>query len=353
MSEDWRKLRTENVAAFLAELSRSREVLVPMRVNERWEFVPFQPKAEVAFPDGLIDVSLKRHFFPRRRPIATSDLSERWALEPIEPSHGTRVIIGLHPCDAAGIRYMDRVFLESRYPDRHYQAERDRTVLIGLTCAAMGPHCHCTDRNGSPDSSEGMDAVFTRVEGGFLFRPITPKGEAILQSGYLEATDEVPEKVEWPKGRLAVASPEAFMDMVDDPIWDELADICLTCGVCTFECPTCVCFGVSDEKFQGKGERVTVWDSCQFTCYSRMAGGHQPRPSNASRIRNRTLDKFAYSYQKHGQISCVGCGRCALQCPLDRSFPEIAAKISERIAEKAGEKTLAGAEGRGRNGGDR
>ena len=176
-----------------------------------------------------------------------------------------------------------------------------------------------------------------RVKDGFNFQQITEKGSRILASELLQDTDEKYTAPDWPKGRFEVASPEEVLATYHDEFWDDASDICLTCGGCTFTCPTCLCFLVADEKFTGKGERVTVWDTCQFSAYSRMAGGHNPRDNNTARVRNRTLDKFGYSKQKFGRTSCTGCGRCVIICPLKRSFPHIAKNLTEAIRKKQAE----------------
>jgi len=155
-----------------------------------------------------------------------------------------------------------------------------------------------------------------------------------------DASDE-PEKKAWPKGKypvdaasLAAATsplashPSALNE--SDPFWQEVADLCLTCGACTFACPTCTCFLVADEQHDGQGERATAWDSCQFSGYSRMTGGHNPRKTRSARVRNRMLDKFVFTVEKYGSTSCVGCGRCAIICPVGRHFPREMAALSTK-----------------------
>jgi formate hydrogenlyase subunit 6/NADH:ubiquinone oxidoreductase subunit I len=330
----WHEIKTADLKAFLSQLAERWEIWVPYLNEGKWKFGLYDEKKELNFPGSVIHVSAKQLLFPKRRPLATYDDGSTWSLKQVTPPGKSRIIMGLHPCDVAAIEYMDRVFLNSEHKDTLYEAERNRTILAGMMCSEMEENCHCTDRGLSPDSTRGMDVVFTRVRGGYLFRSLNEKGEPVLKSNYLRATDKKPEEQDWPHGKYAIASPEEFMEMYDDGIWHELSDICLTCGICTYACPTCVCFLVADEKYKGKGERVTVWDSCQLQSYSRMAGGHDTRKTPASRVRNRTLDKFAYSHLRYGQISCTGCGRCVTVCPLKRSFPQLGATVSERIKNK-------------------
>ncbi|UCD19730.1 MAG: 4Fe-4S dicluster domain-containing protein [candidate division WOR-3 bacterium] len=340
----WHRIKKTDLQKYVSRLAEKWEVWVPRRVDEKWEFGIYDGAQGLDLPESIIDVSLKNLFFPKRRAIATYDENSKWSMQPVDPEQRPRIVMGLHPCDAAGIEYMDRVFLQSEHKDVMYKKERERTVLVGMLCSEMGDGCHCTDRGLTPHSTSSMDVAFVSEGGWYYFKSLTDKGKRIMESKYLKETDESPTAKEWPAGKYASASPEEFMEMYDDSIWHELSDICLTCGICTYACPTCVCFLVTDEKFKGKGERVTVWDSCQLQSYSRMAGGQNTRKTPASRVRNRTLDKFAYSHLRYGRISCTGCGRCVMVCPLKRSFPQLGARLSERIREKKKKRTKVRAE---------
>ncbi len=328
------KLSADKLNEFLQKISESAELFIPKKVNNKWKFKKYKEENVEELPKNIIHESVKNLFFPKRRPIATFETNKKYSLKPVEPSAEKRIIFGLKPCDVQGLTYMDKVFIEGEYKDQLYEAERDRTTLIGITCDEMGPHCHCTDRHSAPDNSEGMDIHVTKTKEGFIFQVLTEKGKHTLDSMELERTDNKPAEREWKKGTYSIASPDDFLTMYHDDFWFEKSDICLTCGACTFECPTCVCFLISDEKFKDKGERVTVWDTCQFRAYSRMAGGHNPRNNKSERLKNRTMDKFYYSHKKYGKISCVGCGRCVIVCPLKRSFPQLASDITKRIKQK-------------------
>ncbi len=330
----WKFLKADDLTGFLDELASRAEVVVPRKLNASWGFGPYAAGQEVRLPPSIIETSAKELFFPRRRPVARFSTDAKWSVEPVEPPSAPRVVVGIHACDAAGLRYMDRVFLDTDHPDRLYEAERERTTVVGMRCREMAPSCHCTDRGLSPDETDGMDAVMAETDGGYLLRALTPKGEKLVVSPLLADTGREPEKKAWRSGSYPVPSPHELMELYDDDFWHEASDICLTCGGCTFACPTCTCFLVTDEKHRGRGERVTCWDSCQFLSYSRETSGHNPRKTNAARLRNRTLDKFAYSALRHGMSSCTGCGRCVLVCPIKRSFPQLGARLAERVASR-------------------
>lgn len=334
MSNAWKKLKTKDMQKFLSYLAEDADVYVPYKTDDRWQFEKYDETKEVAFPPNIIDISVKSLFFPKRRPVAEYHEDKQWDLTPVALPRKPRVIMGVRTCDIAGLLFVDKVFLGGQHKDALYEAERKRTTLIGMVCDEMGLHCHCTDRGMSPDNADGMDMVFIRVKEGFLFRALTEKGKKLFTAAVLKDTEEKSVRRTWPTDKYPIASPDEFMTMYNDSVWHELSDICLTCGACTYECPTCVCFLVSDERYQGKGERVTVWDSCQLTSYARMAGGHNTRKTPASRVRNRTLDKFSYSHKRYGRISCTGCGRCVAVCPIKRSFPDVAAVLTEKIRKR-------------------
>lgn len=334
MSSKWKELKEKDMTSFLRELAHSGELLVPICREDKWYFDVFDPSKKTVFPTSVIDVSAKYLFFPKRRPIAQFTDDNKWSLKPVPLPSDPRIIIGMHPCDVSSLLYMDKVFLSSGHRDVQYEAERKRTLIIGMFCDEMRDTCHCTDRGITPDSMDGMDIAFVKVDSSYLFQVITEKGKKLMTSKLLKDTDKEAPQKDWSKNRFPVALPEYFVELYNDRIWDDLSDICLTCGICTYSCPTCLCFHISDEKFKGRGQRITTWDSCQFSSYSRMAGGHNSRKRISSRVRNRILDKFAYSHQRYGRISCTGCGRCVIKCPLKRSFPQTASIISSYLKEK-------------------
>ena len=119
------------------------------------------------------------------------------------------------------------------------------------------------------------------------------------------------------KGEL-IGKARAFEERFSDgPYWRDRVSKCISCGICTYVCPTCYCFTIADEIEDLQGERLRAWDSCMFYQYTLEASGHNPRPSKFERYRNRIGHKFSYfPDQYNGMISCCGCGRCIRSCPV-------------------------------------
>ena len=114
----------------------------------------------------------------------------------------------------------------------------------------------------------------------------------------------------------------------DSPeLWDALSIKCLNCGTCTYLCPTCYCFDISQENKYKEGLRFRCWDSCMFSEYTEMAGGHNPRPNKKDRVRNRFMHKLNYFEDRYGKMLCVGCGRCVEKCPVNLDITVLIDKI--------------------------
>ena len=113
-------------------------------------------------------------------------------------------------------------------------------------------------------------------------------------------------------------------------IWEEISKVCLGCGMCTHQCPTCHCFDMTDEEDgAGNGRRIRTWDSCQFSLFTLHASGHNPRTDKTHRMRQRILHKFLYTVDNLNEVFCVGCGRCVRNCPVNLDLREALKKLND------------------------
>lgn len=237
------------------------------------------------------------------------------------------VLFGCRPCDARGFVVLDRPYLEGKFKDPYYGARREATIIVTQACPSAFSSCFCNWVGSHPADKEGSDILFTAVEGGFVLEVITEKGKALLESaGFADAGDKAAE-VEACHGAAAASLPspstlthvaeKVASRFTDKEFWEKETVKCLSCGACTYLCPTCQCFTITDEGSQQDGKRLRSWDSCMSPLFTLETSGHNPRPSKADRMRNRISHKFSFYPERYqGFFSCVGCGRCVVSCPV-------------------------------------
>jgi ferredoxin len=247
------------------------------------------------------------------------------------------LLFGVCPCDARGFEILDKVFLNK---ESYYTARREATTVVSLTCANPKSTCFCTSVGGSPASTGGADVLLTKVEGGYFAEPITEKGEALLNDPLL--SDGSSKQAEAEKVKENALSkmkkvfdgdgiPEKILSLYgNEDFWRDVSAKCLSCGLCTYLCPTCYCFNITDEAVGLNGERIRTWDSCMFFHYTLEGSGHNPRPTKLQRFRNRVGHKFCYYPQKYdGVFGCVGCGRCIRSCPVSMDIRQVITQAKE------------------------
>lgn len=244
-----------------------------------------------------------------------------------------QVLFGVRPCDARGLRALDALLLDRPPADTYYAERRRKTTLVGLACPRLWADCFCTSLGGAPDDTSDMDLMLCKNDDGYQVQVVTQKGAALLDGLSIEMEDRSALASDTPGEQVPVLPSDAWSALFDDVYWQRLADRCLSCHACTYVCPTCRCFDVRDDtRAAGPGyahiERLRAWDSCLAATYRRIAGGHNPRPARAQRLRNRYYCKFCYSAIDFGTVACVGCGRCIAVCPVGIDIAEMLADVA-------------------------
>jgi ferredoxin len=263
--------------------------------------------------------------------VKTGDVSEI-------SSNEKQAVFGIRPCDVRSIENLDRAFLENGYTDSYYKTKRDGLTTIAVACTEAARTCFCDSMGVSPDDAPAADVVLNDCGSAYAVKSNTEKGETVtrlwkplLTKGAGKAAKAADKVVCDFKARADKDLPEKLVARFDDPMWDKLSKACLGCGCCSFICPTCYCFDIGRENHGAEGTAFRCWDSCMFSDYSRMAGGHDPRPSKKERLRNRYLHKLAYFNLRYGVTLCVGCGRCVDKCPANLDVTKAMDIISEGV----------------------
>lgn len=274
-------------------------------------------------------------------------LSLREADEP-EPA----VVFGLLSCDARGFYTFDPVYngsgtqgyAKGPAKDPYYLKRRDRTALIVRACKSALRTCFCNWVGGDPASSQGADVLASELDGGFLLQAVTERGKSLLESGLLAASDQEQAKIaeaahEAARKGLTPApdlsgAPKSLLALFDNlDFWQKQSAGCVSCGACTYLCPTCYCFNITDESTGLAGTRLRTWDNCMSPLFTLEASGHNPRSAKAARLKNRVGHKYSYYPDLHeGRFACTGCGRCIKSCP---SSIDIRAIVQNALKEAA------------------
>jgi ferredoxin len=332
-------LKKDRLAGFLERLVGDRQVFAPVKKGEVILIREIDSPSQVILQYRNAKESPKSVLFPQRETLFLYR-TEKGKAEIKVPSGEAkgRVLFGIRPCDARGLLLLDKVF-GAGCPDPYYAEKRGETVVVSLGCADPNPSCFCLSMGGGPCSAEGSDVLLMDLGDGYLAEAAGEKGAALLEDQAFEKSDgeslDLAEKVR--KKAEASMQPvakkgnlEGELDrLFNDPVWKDLAESCLSCGICTYLCPTCHCFDLCEEGSGQAGERIRVWDTCQFPLFTQQASGFNPRPTGKERFRQRIMHKFSYLPETQGLLGCVGCGRCVTECPVNLDIREVVTSLSE------------------------
>ncbi len=326
-------LAKDNLVPWLAELAETHRTIVPKREGEAVVFRPFA-KEEAPELSARPTESPKSAIFPQCDTL----MSFRYTKDEEDPGkvlldlremkdESPAVVVGCRSCDAAGFNTFDRVYMTDKITDQNYRARRENTLFVTIICEKPATTCFCNWVGGSPTDTSGADVRMTPLEDGWVLESITEKGEPLLSSTLLKDGDDRAGDAEKIRQQAKERMPEA-PDLSEAPgkvlalfenndFWEAESAKCISCGACTYLCPTCYCFNITDESSGMEGVRLRTWDNCMSHQFTMEASGHNPRPTKAHRLKNRVGHKFSYYPNIHdGNISCVGCGRCIKSCPV-------------------------------------
>jgi sulfhydrogenase subunit beta (sulfur reductase) len=321
-------------ASFVDALRQATRVVGPVAKRQKFIFAELDSASDLRLDYDVTILPPKKIFFPPRQEIIKFGAdSVEGRIAPVET-----VLLGVHFYDVKGLDMTD-FLLRERFEDWNYLAQREATTVVASNIQTIAPRAFWGSV-GTEVVAQGHDALLTKLQGGYVFEALTPKGDALLAYGdFREATadevasaakvnadimDKCPEILRYSSTDIATKVRESFGN---EELWDELAMDCFSCGSCNTVCPTCYCFDVRDSWNidQTTGQRTRYWDACltrEFAAVT-MAGGLQEnfREHHQSRFRHRFMRKAAYLNDKLGGPACVGCGRCSAACTANIADP--------------------------------
>jgi sulfhydrogenase subunit beta (sulfur reductase) len=337
----YKTLSKVDVSGLIGKWLEQTVVYAPVRRGDYTEFQPLSDPAQAYLDRGAnTRYPPKSLFLPQSETMFRVQDTE---FEPPETESTPRLVLGIRPCDARAIQLLDGVFMEEGHPDPYWIQKREQSTLVAVGCASPCETCFCTTVGSGPFDKRGVDVMLIDVGDAYVADVRSEKGQALVgdlpdaSQAQIDASRQVQtaaaEKMKAPFEAKGIK--DKLYSLFESDFWSEVQQSCLGCGVCTFLCPTCHCFDIVDEV--QRSERVRNWDTCMFRIYSQEASGHNPRPTNVERTRQRIMHKYAYFLELFQEIGCTGCGRCVRYCPVDLDIRHIIADANIRYSAQTRE----------------
>lgn len=341
-----RLIHSTDLLKLVDRLRRDYEVIAPFAGRDRDSFFDTVTDANrhelrLHLPNPYYPP--KRYVLPHIQKLFTLRTGAAPAVEPHEEVP-RRALFGIRSCDVAGIFHQDRFYLGNTFQDNYYKAFRENLFIVNMVCSDpavdVDQDCFCVCADTGPAARDHFDLQLMDLHnerGEYLAVAGTPAGAALFSEPYFQPA--TPEHVARRRTVLAAvrkafklatswySAATRFLTKggISDATWKKVGDRCLECGGCSYVCPTCTCFTVSDRKTGPQThDRVRMWDACALSGFTRMAGGHNPRQAVNDRRNRRFFRKLGhYFIQRELAPSCVGCGRCVSVCHGDIGMPNV------------------------------
>lgn len=284
----------------------------------KYRFKKLRSAKELKLGYGMTVVPPKKYLFPAKSDIL---LFEKGEIFP--PKNKEFILFGINKRDGEGLFYFDEI-MSKPINDLDYQKLRENMKLVIVDSLP-------------PSNALNCDLYLQKVDQHhYLATPYTEFGEILVRNKYFGhdknigtiSARNLPDEVIF-HPRL----PEIVENSREDKIWDELAEKCFNCGICSYVCPLCYCFETQDNleisadiSKTKKGSREKRWDSCMLPDFAKISFENF-RPAYRDRIYHWYHHKFVRMPRELGFPGCVDCGRCMHFCPANINYREILKKL--------------------------
>ncbi len=293
--------------------------------------------------------SAKDFFFPKTETLYDVKMHDK-KIDIIDTRNEIEdfIIFGTKACDAKSFSIIDRVYLKQDPVDTYYKNRREHGTIITAACTTTTPTCFCKLFD-IDAANPGGDIATWKDDNDIWFEAVTDKGSKLLDSlksvfekagadlnADKEPVEEIKSDITELMGKQAFANEkmekfkgENLLELFNSKKWGKLSESCLGCGTCTYVCPTCMCYTISDFTTNDGIKRYRTWDSCMYSDFTKMAAAN-PRLTQLERFRQRFMHKLVYYPAKYEQVyACVGCGRCLQKCPVSMNIVKVMKNLNE------------------------
>jgi ferredoxin len=332
------------------------QVMAPFRGRERdsyYDLVTDENRNRIALHCPNPYYPPKRFTFPHiERTMQATRKGDTWDAQATYDIPKLAVF-GVRSCDIAGLFHLDRFFLGKEFRDIYYEKHRENLFLVNVACTDteldISKSCFCVCTDTGPAAKDHFDLQIMDLGSECMVVAGTPAGEAFFKDPMFRkgtqahvdkrhallnnARASFKERTSW----FSAIVRHISQGKVLEKTWQQVGTRCVECGGCTYVCPACTCFTVSDRPVSADTvDRFRMWDACSFAGFTRMAGGHNPRKAVHDRRNRRFFRKLShYFIQRELQMACVGCGRCAEVCHGDIGMPSVVEIIRRATSEAA------------------
>ena len=343
-----KKINKKNMAKVLAVWRREYNIIVPSMPKGAPVFSEWDGE-DISFLDWYRNTVVPPKSVvlpPMEKMMSFRKEKDGYKME-VPVNEDKQIIFGIRPCDAKGLAIIDDVFTNG-YEDYYYASRRRNTLLIGLGCTNPQESCFCASMDVDLAASKDVDIMFNDTGDEFIAEAFTAGGEYLLKiaewAKSATGTDMKKAKSVELEARKKLTraldtrgvSKKLQACFNNEDFWKQVAAKCVSCGICTFLCPTCFCFDINDEMVRKQGARYRAWDSCSFRLYTKMPM-ENPREDKWRRVRQRVCHKFEFYPMNVNIFACTGCGRCIRLCPVNWDITQVIAGLPRQsdIKEKA------------------
>jgi sulfhydrogenase subunit beta (sulfur reductase) len=332
-----KRLKKDNILPLLKEINQEKRVFCPQKMGGNDLMLVPLGEGEYTGEIGKTTISAKNILFPQTEEINIFRTENIYKV--IDTTE--TILFGIRPCEMKALRFVDRFMTRDGFIDPHYISRRENVTAVVIACnEPPSPTCFCVDAGGMPYLEKGYDVQLFDIGNSYIAIAGSEKGEKILLKKYFEQGCEEDDNsrleeikniaIRSQKNRPGMSKAISILkeNEPDETFWEGLALRCINCGGCVYVCPTCTCFNVYDLASHGGYIRYRSWDACLHAGFTRETSGHNPRPTQGSRLARRHEHKLKFDIIKFKESGCVGCGRCSDTCPVGLGAIEIIKELN-------------------------
>ncbi len=326
----FRVLGKEQFEALVEIVLQTNEVIAPKVIGNNadgdpmHQFLPVESFDQMDLDYRATEYSAKTYFLPYRENLCTFNLGEDDWEQEISYRIQPRTIIGLRAYDINALVKLDKVFIRGRFPSPYYVSRRKNTFTIGLDHIPLEDEF--SQSMGAEIVTHGFDLFLTDLGDRYFVAIASDRGFNLLNkvdihevadedaNAYKEARKRI---LEGFKTKIRAHNLPNLLDLeFTSDVWKRWGDKCLSCGSCAMVCPTCYCYGVTEDVSMDfkKATRVKQLHSCNLLDFAEVAGGHNFRPDQETRLKYRYYHQHRGFMEDYDEPKCVGCNRCGRVC---------------------------------------